>query len=230
MAELTGERLSRTVLDYTNFHRRFGLGNGGEAGAPEWAPYAAALDGLDGLADQLALTHATFLTMPEEPPTRLPRVAFGCFGCDPPADNGDVQIHFNNRDTDAAGGPLAEGKLAARQAEVAAMVAHIHAAHPDARAIRGRSWLYGVAAYRRVFPPAYSADPQVVTQNVSLHGNSIWGQAIDSREQVRADVRDAVLAALPGLDPAAPWRAFPRPVLTVSAPLSMFAAFYGLGA
>jgi hypothetical protein len=45
---------------------------------------------------------------------------------------------------------------------------------------------------------------------------------------VRPDFRDRLLANLPHIDPAAPWRAFPLQVMRVSAPLESFEAFYGL--
>jgi hypothetical protein len=61
-----------------------------------------------------------------------------------------------------------------------------------------------------------------------LTGTSSWGQLIDSREAIRPDVRDTLMANLARLDPEAPWTAFPYRVLAVSAPIESFARFYGL--
>jgi hypothetical protein len=228
MAELRREPLSCTALRYTNFHRRFGLRTPPDIPTEPWLTYADGLDCLTDLKDQVGLTQQTFLVMPEEILPPPPKQAYGCFAHDPPDAAGVIQIHFNNADTDSLGGPLAYEKQTRRRADLAAMVEDIRARHPDARAIRGRSWLYNLGAYRRLFPADYAASATPETGVINLHGNSSWGQMIDSREAVRPDFRDILLANLDGIDPEAPWRAFPLQVLRVRAPIASFEAFYGL--
>ena len=228
MAGLRNEPLGRAALRYTNLHRRFGLRTPPETPAEPWTSFAEDLDRLDDLADQVALTQATFLVMPEEILPPPPKLAYGCFAHDPPDADGTVQIHFNNADTDKHGGPLASAKQGRRRADLTAMVEAIRATHPNARAIQGRSWLYNLNAYSRLFPKDYVASVHPETGVVNLHGNSSWGQMIDSREAVRPDFRDALLANLPHIDPEAPWRAFPLQILKVAAPLESFETFYGL--
>lgn len=63
---------------------------------------------------------------------------------------------------------------------------------------------------------------------ISLRGTALWGQVTDSREAIRPDVRDAVVANLAAIDPQAPWGVFPHPMLRVSAPIESFVRFYGL--
>ena len=133
-----------------------------------------------------------------------------------------------NADTDTLGGPLAYEKQTRRRADLTAMVKDIRARHPDARAIRGRSWLYNLEAYRRLFPADYAASAKPETGVVNLHGNSSWGQMIDSREAVRPEFRATLLANLAVIDPEAPWRAFPLQVLRVTAPIASFETFYDL--
>lgn len=228
MAELTGAPLGEMALRHTNLHRRFGLGRISAGVSPAWTPFAQALERLTAVGDQVALTQATFRDAPPETYPGPGRTAFGCFACDDAtAADGSVQIHFRNADTDGQGGPLALAKLARRQAEMAALVAHLRATRPEATHIRGRSWLYNLDAYRRVFPPDYGAACRSIgDERVGLDGNSLWGQVIARDEGIRAEARDALLAALPGLNPAAPWKAFPRPVLATRAPLTSFEAFY----
>mgnify|MGYP003385598000 CR=1 FL=1 len=228
LAAIRNEPVGRAALRYTNFHRRFGLRTPPDAPTEPWITFAAGLDRLTHLTDQVALTQATFLAMPEEVLPPPPKQAFGCFAHDPPDENGDVQIHFNNADTDELGGPLASGKQARRRADLTAMVVDIRARHPDARTIRGRSWLYNLEAYRRLFPPDYAASSIPESGVINLHGNSTWGQMIDSREAVRPDFRDILLSNLNHIDPDAPWRAFPFHVLRATAPIKSFEAFYGL--
>jgi hypothetical protein len=231
LAELTGRSLSDVVLHSTSLHRRFGLGRVKGGAASGWVTYAAAVDRLDDLAAQVALTQATFRAAPDVRPDPG-RTRFGCFACeDDLAADGSVAIHFSNADTDSEGGPLAAAKLARRRAEIADLVAHVCQRHPQIRHIRGRSWLYNLPAYRRIFPADYGASATPYAgPPLKLDGNTFWGQAVDSEERVRPEVRDAVLAALPTLDPAAPGRAFPMPVLVVRAPIESFRAEYGLAA
>jgi hypothetical protein len=228
LAELTGARLSETAFRVTNFHRRLGMGVPGETPSAAWRDYAARLETTAGLAAQVTLTQETFLTASEEflPPPG--QTAFGCFAHSPLGEDGMIRIHFYNLDTDEAGGPLAAGKVARRKAELATMVAHIRAAHPQALGIRGTSWLYNLEAYRRLFPPAYGASRKATDGPLGLQGSSSWGQLIDSREAIRPRVRDAFSTNLGTLDPRAPWRVFPLPALTAEAPIAAFATFYAV--
>jgi hypothetical protein len=230
MAELTGAPLSETTLRHTNFHRRFGLGRWTGEAAPAWRPYAEALDAAADAAAQLDVTYEMFLHAAEEGGHEPGRIAFGCFACDSPNADGSVNIHFLNLDTDAAGGPLSTAKLARRQGEVAAMVRHLRAHFPQVSHIRGRSWLYHLAAYRRIFPAAYADSRQPYDGPVTLHGNGLWGQTIDSWERIRPEVAEALTAALPAMDPQAPWKVFPLRGLATVAPIDSFARFYGLTA
>lgn len=226
MAELIGAPLGEMTLRYTNLHRRLGFGVPGDAPAAGWSAYAETLEAAPDLPGQLALTQAAFLVAAEE---RLPlqgQMQFGCFAFEAPGEDGAVRIHFNNVDTDADGGPLASVKADRRRAELAAMVRHIREAHPEATCIRGKSWLYNLEAYRRLFPPEFGASRTVAPGPLRLSGTSSWGQLIDSREAIRPDVRDALLANLATLDPEAPWLAFPLRVLATEAPIEAFEAFY----
>ncbi|WP_293906449.1 hypothetical protein [Phenylobacterium sp.] len=229
MSELTGRPLGETALNFTHLHRRFALGVPGRAPiSAVWAAFAHGLDAADSLAAQLALTRATFLAAPEEPFPMPGQTAFGCFADEPPNAEGVVRVHFYNRDSDAAGGPLARAKSSRRRADLAALARHVAQTYPDARRIAGRSWLYNLEAYRRLFPPDYAASCAPASEPVHLVGTSSWGQLIDRHETIRPDVRDALLANLDSLDPAAPWRAFPHQVLVVSAPVERFTAHFGV--
>lgn len=180
------------------------------------------------MAARVALSQSACASNPPETIPHPWQAGFGCFACDAPDAEGVVRIHFFNADTDDVGGPLARAKLERRRAELAAMTRHVLTGHPEARVIRGKSWLYNVEAYRRLFPADYAASRTVWTGSLHLTGTSSWGQIIDSREQVRPDVRDALLANLPSLDANRPWLAFPLRVLATEAPIDSFAAEYGI--
>lgn len=227
MAELADVPLGDAAFHHTNLNRRFGLGFAGIVPpTAAWLAYAARLEAALDLAAQVQVTQDMFAASIDE---RLPlpgQKGFGCFAYEPPKADGVVRVHFNNRDTDEAGGPLAAAKADRRRSELAAMVAHIREAHAEATHIRGRSWLYNLEAYRRLFPPAYVETHRIAPGPLHLTGTSSWGQLIDSREAIRPEVRDALVTNLARLDPQAPWTAFPLRVLAADAPISVFEAFY----
>lgn len=229
MAELTGVGLADAAFHYTRLHRQFGLGfSGVTSPAPEWLDYAARLEAAADIAGQVVVTQAMFVASTDEILPRPDQEGFGCFAFDGAGEDGAVHIHFNNKDTDEAGGPLASSKTARRKAELAAMVRRIRQTLPNATHIRGKSWLYNLEAYRRLFPPDYTASRTLAPAPLHLTGSSSWGQLIDARENIRPDIRDALLANLAHLDPRAPWTAFPLRVLAVRAPIESFEAFYNV--
>ncbi|BBK42238.1 hypothetical protein STVA_22580 [Allostella vacuolata] len=227
MAAALGIPLAASVARNTDFHRRFGLGRlGGGAGGPEWQSYLAALAGLAGDAERLDWTCETFLRAADEPPDG--RAAFGCFAFDPPDAGGVVRLHFRPADRRGGTGPLARDKAADRRAELGRLVGHVRQAFPAARTVRGASWLYNVEAYRRLFPPAYAASAAIVDRLERYEGGSSWGQFLDHRGAVKADLADRFVAGLVTLDPARPTLAFPLPLCRAEAPIACFAEFYGI--
>jgi hypothetical protein len=230
MAEITGAPLGEMALRHTNFHRKLGLGVWRDPDPPAdgWAPYAAGLEALDELPKQLAWTVEAYRWAPDEILPHPGQFGFGCFAHEPLNDEGVVRIHFNNRDTDAEGGPLASGKIGRRRDELTRLFAHVARTCAPDTPIRGGSWLYHVEAYRRLFPPAYADSRRPYARPIALRGTATWGQVIDAHERIRPAVRDAVLGNLARLDPEAPHLAFPFQMLAVEAPLSAFLEFYGL--
>ncbi|MDF3072683.1 MAG: hypothetical protein K0S54_350 [Alphaproteobacteria bacterium] len=218
-----GLTLSDAVLRYTNFHRRFGLGDPDRALAPAWGGYAERLSALPDLLARRAWTEEFFFAAPEDtlPPEQY---FFGCFGCEAPDARGIVRIHFTRADRDGLS-PLHRSKIGRRQAELARLVAFIVERFAGAQSIRGISWLYNIDAYRRLFPPLYGASAQPA-ERVRLNGTSSWGQFLHHDEAIKPELRDRFLANFSVIEPAAPWRAFPLPALTAQAPLAVFTDFY----
>ncbi|MBU1376996.1 MAG: hypothetical protein KKE02_19195 [Alphaproteobacteria bacterium] len=228
MTVLTGRPLGETAVRFTNFYRRLGFGVPDGPPSIAWLAYARALEAAPDAAAQVALSQATCAANPPERPPIRGQTGFGCFACETPGEDGGVRLHFYNLDTDAQGGPLAAAKMGRRREELAALVRHLDTAHPEATCIRGKSWLYNLDAYRRLFPPDYGASRTIALGPLNLNGTSSWGQLIDSHERIRPQVRDTLISNLERLDPDAPWLAFPNRVLKTEAPLSSFRAFLGL--
>ena len=106
------------------------------------------------------------------------------------------------------------------------MVLYMAGTWPQARTVVGGSWLYNTRAYCSLFPADYVASARTV-EPLRLTGTSSWGQMLDFRGQVKPALRDALVEALPGLEPEAPWRVFPLKALAVRAPLASFVDFVG---
>lgn len=227
LAARRGDCLSDTVRGFTNLHRRLGLGEvTGAAPSPEWRRYAEGLERQPDRAARLDWTMQALAAAPDEPP-QPNKVRFGCFSYDPP-EAGVVRIHFNNHDSQDGAGPLARGKIEARRSELTRMFAHLRRTAPEAETVAGASWLYHLEAYRRLFPPAYTASATAAGE-VGLTGTSSWGQFLTHTGAIRDDLRQAFLARMQDLDPEAPWLAFPLRPLRVSAPLAAFYDHFGLG-
>jgi len=223
IADRTSRTLSDACLEFTNLHRRFGLGRAdGGALSPGWTRYAAGLERCASGPDRLEWTVAFFAdASPRESGTR----PFGCFSYELLIPDHVVRIHFNNRDSADGCGPLARVKADRRISELREMFGYIRTHHPGAQVVRGGSWLYNLEAYRRLFPPEYAAST-FEPERVRLDGTSSWGQLLDSRGFVKPVIRQALLDNIRNLDIAAPWKAFPMRALGAQSAIEQFYRFY----
>jgi hypothetical protein len=94
------------------------------------------------------------------------------------------------------------------------MFAHIRQHVPQATAVRGNSWLYNLEAYRRLYPPAYTA---VLPESAEGEFQSAVGGAPAARQQLsrtavgaHASRRSALLLPIPDPATALPYHALLR--------------------
>jgi hypothetical protein len=138
------------------------------------------------------------------------------------ADDRTVRLHFLGERCHA-GKPLADGQLPERRRELRALVTRARAEHPDAEWLRGRSWLYGLEAYRRIFPPAFLAGLAVEPPDLQFF--AIWGQLLDHRWRTKPDPAARLLAAVEAASTTEELEAaFPIPMWETRAPLAQVAA------
>jgi hypothetical protein len=226
MAAGLGLRRRDAVAEWTNLHRRFGLGNPDpQAPEPLWTDFLDALEATPDHDARLALVTRTYVRCRREPILPGHRV-FGCFSYTPPerddlAGPGTVRIHFVDRDSADGVGPLGAAKQERRRAELAMLIADLRRRHPSARTILGRSWLYHRYAYRRLFPAAYLETAESVEAPLSFRGGSSWGQ-FQRHDGVDADALARFVARLPELDAQRPERILPLRPLRVTAPIEVF--------
>lgn len=206
------------VTELTNLHRRLGLGDATAVANAWWARYLDGLAARPNLDDQVRWTLSCAAAPKDPPPPKEAAARVGPFSVQIEGDT--LRTHFTPR----PGGepsPLHPSELPRRRAELRDVLTEGARQHPGARRVRGTSWLYSTAAYRSLFPPAHvaSATPAHL---VRFQGFSAWGQFLDHRGDVKANLVARFLDALDGWGGEAPWRLFPLPTLTVESPIEVF--------
>jgi hypothetical protein len=225
IAERTAMPLAEAVLRYTNFHRRFGLGDVKlDEPHPSWHAYARELSRSASHDARASWTQAFYAQSPDER-LSFPDHVFGCFYFHASKDSEVVRLHFYNRDPH---GPLSEARAEDRRRELGAMFAYIRQRFPQLAKVEGRSWLYGTAAYCRLFPQEYVRTRSPIESGRQFQGMSRWGQFLDRRGDVKPVIREAFLHNIGQLNPSRLWEAFPLPSYRVSAPIGAFYARYGI--
>jgi hypothetical protein len=220
VAERTGIPLGRALLDYTNLYVRFGLGRAFDAEHPGWREY---VDGLAGAADPRAWTRLYHARRPGavEPPGLV--ATFGCFSY-ADLDGERLRLHFHDAETDGAS-PLAKDRQDARRAELAALFAHVRRTRRGPRRVIGRSWLYNLEAYRRLFPAPYLATAHPLAN--AFRYMPLWGQfatrAGGIREAAAQELRERLARWSAGGNLAA---CFPLQALAVEASVTEFYRFH----
>jgi len=219
---LSGLPLARTVLEYTNFYIRFGLGRDFDPTRPRWQEYVA---GLPDTNDRQEWTYRFYMTRSH---TLAPPGVVATFGRFSYArlSSDRIRLHFQHVDRDERS-PLGKECRERRLAELAALFADVkHTARDPVRVV-GASWLYNVAAYRRLFPESYLATAHVIQHR--FRHMPLWGQFVNRYGEVRENMarqfreRLGRQSNLQGLD-----YCFPFQVLSLEAPVLDFYHFYGV--
>jgi len=200
----------------TNLRRRLNLW--GPAGASRWTAFLAEVRRL-GQDDAAALSLC--IAWHEARPHQETSRSFGCFSFDPPDSAGTLRLHFMPSEGTQTS-PLASPNVDARVRELRALFLHVRRTEGTAACVRGISWLYNLEAYRRLFPPSYSASVRTPWFPLHLNGSSTWGQVLNWRQEVKPTVRDAVLARLPTMKRDAPWEVFPCKALVATGRIDAF--------
>ena len=220
VSALSGLPLARTVLEYTNFFIRFGLGRGFDPAHPIWQEYLA---GLPEAGDADEWTYRFYLKRPEALTAPGVVATFGCFSYSP-SSGGRIGVHFLNAERDGHS-PLAIDRLEQRLADLAALFEHVKRSQPQALQVVGASWLYNLEAYRRLFPISYLATAHVIGHR--FQHMPLWGQFLDRHGEIKEGMTRQLLdrlerlTSVDGLD-----QCFPLQVLAAEASVTDFYEFY----
>jgi len=220
VAALSGRPFSDAVLDSTNLYIRFGLGRDFDARHPTWQDYIAGLQEAD---DSAEWTYRFYVARGGEPAGPAVVASVGCFSY-ARLDDDRIRLHFRNAES-SGGSPLARDGAEARLTELAAIFAHVKRSSHERLRVVGASWLYNIAAYCRLFPPAYLATARVMPGR--FRHMPLWGQFLDRHGRVKADMGRTFLQRLARASSASNLDAcFPLPVLSLEAPVQDFYDFY----
>ena len=167
---------------------------------------------------------------------------FGCHYYDYDEATKAINVHFFNAefeeewvdDKDVSKGPLDREKLDRRKHELADMFRDIKQKHPDALYVQGRSSLYNLPSYRRLYPDTYEVGDVDYDPKLWSQGTTVWGQFLGGNgkepgeygfkqelaEEFMEKVKDAPTERLAD--------ALPNPPRTAKGDIKDFYEFYGI--
>lgn len=207
------------VEQLTNLHRRLGFGDPCDRPCVDWIRYVDGLDARPDLADQVRWTTEFAASSQVTPPPSTAVARAGPFSVHVQGDL--LRTHFVSQAPSPVS-PLHGSFLEQRRRELRAVLSVAMREHPEARRVRGTSWLYSTRSYRAIFPPSHVATGTVRTDVHRFQGSSAWGQFLDHRGGVKRDLATRFVSAVDTWDGAAPWTMFPIPTLVVESPIETF--------
>lgn len=149
---------------------------------------------------------------------------YGCFRYYYQENEQFIRIHFLNEDTSGAG-PLSKARMQKRIQELTTMFTDIKKLYPDVQKVKGRSWLYNIEVYKRLFPLEYGESPKVIDDDMC--GLVLWGQFLRRDGQVHEElVRTFLDCCSEKQTMKELMECFPYQVLEPESPISAFYAFY----
>jgi hypothetical protein len=221
VSQITGDPIEHTLLHYTNFYIRFGLGRDFDPANSIWQQY---LEGLHQVEDITDWTYHFYLKRQDQATLEPDDSPFGCFSYTI-LDNSRMRLHFHNHE--APNSPLSRARIGHRLAELTAMFACLRSKVESSTHVMGASWLYNLEAYRRLFPPKYLAAAKVL--HAQFDCLALWGQFIDHRGRIKEALAAGFLNCLEqqqnlkGIESC-----FPFQVLHLESPIVGFYEYYGV--
>lgn len=226
MAYLLDVPLEETLLSLTSLYKLLGSPGAFDLESDVWRQALTCVDARADIAEQASAIHRYYLTRYPLIPKFGDERHWGCFAYEWRADQRALRLHFANEDASAPGA-LSQQRLAARQAELRAMLRVAREERPDAEWIVGGSWLYNLETYRRLFPPAFTATATPDEPHIQFR--ALWGQFLRRNGSLNRERANAFLARVAALDDAAQYAGcFPFQVLLTHAPVDEFFRFYGV--
>jgi hypothetical protein len=216
---------SETYYRYTTLTKSLNI-----AGTDDWQACMAALERAPGALDWI---YQCYLARHAQEPELTPgdtefhgRPLFGCFYYIV-RDTTIIRPHLIKNDLPGMR-PLSRDRQTVRRAELGRMFAHIRQHDPAARTVLGNSWMYNLEAYRRLYPPAYTASLPTSDED-EFEYLALWGQCYDYEWQIKQPIAEELLRRVDALTDLSQLRlCFPYQILNPECPIEEFYKFYGL--
>lgn len=151
---------------------------------------------------------------------------FGCFSYHLDKKESTIRLHFSN-DNSSGYGPLSIERMEERKRELKEMFTEIRKKFPNAKHVMGKSWLYGLEAYKRLFPLEF-LDKLELSKDDELQFLTKWGQFLNSEGLVKKDLASKFLDCVerkPSVKDCID--CFPFEVYTSRVPIENFYDFLG---
>jgi hypothetical protein len=234
VAAKVGIPLSEAVSEYTDIRQLIFNARPPAEKSEEWSKWLTYLNNLNASNDpnsMLSETHSTYKELSAYRQSLPPMRQFGIFDfgyddADKSINLGFSEIQVQKRADEPS--PLSPERRPELINELREMFAHIKQQYPDAKIVRGESWLYNLRSYRSLFPAEYTTkldDSEGFKESIA-NGNfnrmRWWGQFIDRTGAVNEDRKNLFLANLEHLDPQNVGAAFPYKALRVSGDIQKF--------
>ena len=225
LSEKFGLPLDEAYYRYTTLTKSLDI-----ASPDDWEACMAALE---RAPDALDWIYRCYLTRREHEPELTPGDTefhgyplFGCFYY-LVRDTTIIRPHLIKNDLPGMR-PLSRERQTVRRAELQRMFAHIRQAVPAARTVLGNSWMYNLEAYRRLYPPAYTASLPASDED-EFEYLALWGQCYDYDWQIKQPIAQELLRRVDSLTDLDQLRlCFPYQILNPECPIEEFYDFYGV--
>ncbi len=151
---------------------------------------------------------------------------FGCFTYRV-RDTTIIRVHFMKNDG-LSTHPLSRERMEARKDELCQMFSYIKQHIPAAQTVLGNSWMYHLEAYRRLYPPSYTAQLPM-SDEAELQFLAFWGQCFDYAWNPKPAITNTILERLEHVTQPDQVRwCFPYQILQPQCPITDFYTYYGI--
>lgn len=219
VSEIMNIPIEEALLKYTTFYKRIGnIDWDHDPNNPKWQEYLEKLRKGEGPAE------AAYSIYMEDFVKSTPNKPKTCFSYSYEEGDGTVSIHFRNNFASTSS-PLSKDNIPARRKELVDIFREIKQKHPNAKKVKGGSWLYSYESYRRLFPPEYSDN--IEEERAGFKGNAIWGQFLTSLGEMNCERTEQFLEAINKVTTVDElFDAFPVKFYKATAPIGCFYDFF----
>lgn len=224
ISQILNQPIDNILFDYTMLYRCFNIGRKFNINNPFWQSF---LVDFKKSSNKLDLIYEVHLARQKLPLIDGINFTFGCFSFERNTGE-EIRIHFNNNEVREYG-PLQVSRKEFRKSELKALFSYVKKNVYKPTNVIGRSWLYNIEAYKRLFPKSYLSSVKVVSPNKAYPRISLWGQFLNHRNQIKHKLIEIFLSQLKSQNTIDKlYECFPFKVLRLKSPIQNFYEFYSI--